>query len=343
MDKKGFSTVAAVVLVVIVVLGVSGGLFFYNTYEGGGAYEEGPGDEGALLTQDICDSSDNLNDIRVACPNPINTSLHFSGPSLLAQDAAGMSVGSGTCTSGTTLSYATADVPCDARSGKIYALMSTTISSQIGDWDMGTGTSDTLSLNAPPIGSLKIVAMDSTFTNKTDTATVSGSGAGCTETEADTHTGTDVAAGGSFQRYIDFRQATAYKIYGSDVAGEPGILVGVDNQNASSWNAEDITLSSISGGGNLVKVDCGLYPNALAANDLDACWTMDAIASNDPSRRLLLSGTANGGNPYSDIQVHFIDLGYYQDTDGSVVYGGYNAARTSQGTATDCSLTVNLI
>jgi len=328
---------------VIVVLLLVGGMWLYGEYDGGGAYEEGPGDEGAILTQDICDSHDNLNDIRVTCPNPINVSLHYEGSTLTVQAEDGEAVGSGTCTAGTTFTPATAGVPCDIRDGKIFALMSTIDTSQVGDWSMGTGTSDTVTLNVVPAGSLKIVALDSTFTNMTDTSTVDGGGAGCTETEADTHTGTDVGAGGSFQRYVDFRQTTAYHMYGSRVAGMPGILIGVDNQNASSWNKGDIKLSAISGGGNLVSVDCALYPNALAALDLDECWTMDSVASNDAIHRMLLAGIANGGNPFSDIEVHFIDLGYYQDTDGDIVYGGYNNARTSQGVATDCSLTVNLI
>jgi hypothetical protein len=344
MEKKGAIGVMAIVgIVAAVVVAVFIGMSAFQA--SGGAGDDGLAgtDDQPLVTTQKC-QDDGTNSLFVAVKNPINATLHYEDENIVVVSEDGEQIATGTATAGATLAYATINIPCvdGGYAGTVYGLLDASETATIGEYDFEGDTSETVIMMAPPTGSLDIVSYDTTFTNFTDTNSVDGAGAGCTETEAVTNSVSTIGSGESFTRYVDFKQATAFHMYGSEVAGEAGILIGIDNQNASSWNSGDIKISSISGGGNLKAVDCSDYQDSTAAEDLDECYTMDAIGSSDPTRRLKVEGTANGGNPFSDLQVVFIDLGYFEDIAGDIVYAGHNTARTTVGVATDCSLTINL-
>lgn len=345
MKRKGAQAVTVGLVAIIAVVAVGVVLLMNQTGwgGGGGADLQGTADQ-PLVTTAKC-QDDGTNSLSVASRNPANVSLHYNAGSYAAVGADGEIIASGTGTAGTSISYTAVAIPCAEGNyaGDVYALLTSAYNSQIGTYDTieSGATADTVVLDVVPAGSLKIAAFDTTLTNTTQGNSADDTESGCAETEVDTNAISTIEAGGSFTRYIDFKQATAYKQFGSDVAGQAGVLVLIDNNNMSSWNSNDIKITSVDGGGNLKSVDCVAYPKEVSLTEADSCYTMDSIASNDATRRLKIEGVANSGNPYSDVVVTFMDLGYFQDVDGSIKYAGANSAATSQG-QTDCTMTINI-
>ena len=330
-NKKGAIGTMAIASVMIAALVVGGVLIFANNagwfMPPGGAIELGP-----TVTTAIC-QDDGTNTLNVAVRNDKNTSLHYGASTVYAIGSDNEVAASGTSTAGATLTYSALNVPCStgSYSGTVYALCSASRTSDTATYSFDKETSTKVNLMVPTSSTLKIAAYDSTYTNTTDSSSSTASTAGNDENEFNAET---LASGGTLERFVDVYVGTAFTCFGTDE-----ILVGVDNGNASSFSTSAFAIT----GEDVKKVECNdpKYIEAAASNDLDQCWVMDRLCNDDGPRRLHLTGSADKGDPYTDVEVVIADLGWFSDIDGLPAFAAYNGAGTDQ-CETNGAYTINL-
>lgn len=356
MKKYGMQTTS---LVVLVVLAVAGGIVgsVYLLSSGGPLETGGGGDEGPITTKGAC-GTDNFNDLQIADRNVVNASSYYLPASVIVEDSEGnVIVGSTTLTSGTTVTYTNANVPCAdvAVTGKIKSLMTTLYTSAEDTFSFATSPADIIELAGGRVSTLKLGAfLTTTGTNTTNSTTdtnfatapdCDGSTCGCHLTEVTSYTdGTTVGSGGTFSRYIDFIANETSTQFGSTVPGKPGIGILVDNNNSAAFRKGDIKISKVSGDCEVERIECSdpALDSASGTYEAEDCFVVaQGITANDVVCRVRLDGTASSGNPANDPRIYFVDLGYVQDTDGAIKWLARDSGGTDVG-GTDCSLTLNL-
>lgn len=344
------------IVAAIVVGGMIGAVWLSGEQRAGaGGPLAAGGAENPIIVSDKC-QTDGTNSLGLAALNPVNATLTYLAPTAMIENTDGVVIDSGALTGGGTLTYATLNVICSDKNykGTIKTLATTVFTSGEGAFDFDMNKGDTVVINAGMGTTLKIGAfLTTTGTNTTNATTdtnfaaspdCDGSNCGCNLNEGTSYVaGTTVGSGGTFSRYIDYVANESSKQFGSIVAGQKGILIGVDNNNSAAFRDDDIKFSVVAGGCTLEEVSCAdaRIEQSASSHELDKCYLSEGRTANDVVCRIRLDGTATSGNPANDVRIWFSDLGYVQDTDGYVKYLAMTSGGTDVGVA-DCSLTVNL-
>lgn len=327
----------------------------YQDISGGGAPPLlGPDDD--LTIQPLC-GDDNLNDLFIASRNTVNNSVAYMSPNSYIQGSDGEVLDTQTLTAGSTLAYSNSNVPCtnSAGSGTVKTLATAVFTSGEGTFSFAEKTADTVLITNGGYGTtvklggyLTTTGANTTnMTTDTNFANIIGDGGtyyGCNLNE-DTSYGasTVVGSGESFSRYLDIKVNESNKQFGGTIDGKPGILITINNNNSAAFRPGDIVVSMVTGGGNLQKISCNdpVADQKASTNEAEECYVMDGITAKDTVRRIRIDGTASSGNPGNNVIVRISDIGYVEDTDGSIVWTAMDSGGTDVGVP-DCTYSINL-
>lgn len=296
---------------------------------------------GAIVTT-TCDPATGQ-PVKVAVANDQNKSEEYLGNTLyLMRD--GQIIDTGTATAGSTISYTTLDAKCTDRNVRVIANPSASLIGTATDVTLdGTGAEVILPGAKSAIPAVTIYDVDKT-TNLSTTADTDG-----------TVTYTSAVSLGEQQTekgYILLTMTTSASQFGGIRNGK-AILVGWKNPDTTVFDNEDVKLSVSEGGYTLTSVDCGKYPNAKDAYDLDRCWVLDkAIGSRDKTSTNAISDELwiyytvrpSKGDPGAtdDVTIYFVDLHeFYDSVSKSVIFDGADANNNDIG-ETNVQVTIDL-
>lgn len=350
MRKKGVSTVAVVGVIGVVIVLLLGAYLTGVLVPTAAPPIIGTPDQ-PTVTIGKC-QDDGTNSLFAAARNPVNATLEYLSQNFNVIGDNEEVVATGTGTGGSTLTYTTVNIPCSAGAyfGTVIGLMTAAHTSGEGEYAYDLDTADTVVINSGVATRLKIAAfrtdLGTNTTNRTTDDTYSGpqAGGGCylLEGEFSSFGGTTVGTGESWSRYVDFKANESSSQFGSTIEGKPGMAIVVDG-NDTAYTEGDIRIAEHSGGGNLQKVDCSdeMIDDAVRTVSGDECYTMDGITSKDITRRIRIDGTASVGDPARNVKLVFMDMGWIEDTDGSIVWRAQDSGGTNVGVI-NCILTIDI-
>lgn len=305
------------------------------------------------VSQVACDPSDGKNDAKVTVRNAANNSLDYDANTVYVV-AGGVIDDSGTANGGATLSYKTLNVKCSSRTATVYAVAGNTNRENSGRAEVSFAAADTakeVNVLSTEMGNLSTTIYDAARNNASTPDTLDNDD--IAESAATTMGQSD-----SRTFYVRVKQANSSAAFGG--FGNPddpelkdaGILWGIDTISSSVFADDDVAMWQDSGANlNFREISCSKFTRETAKYSLNKCYVSKAIGAkslpdlNVVSGDVWLGGSlkAGQGNPGAsdDPVIWPIDLVWFQDTDGSIKYGGVDASNTDVGRVDNKRITLD--
>jgi hypothetical protein len=318
------------VVVTLVVVIAAAGLFTASQLGVKFTSASVTGDTSTPPTSDLrtCQGITSLR-IPTAVRNPLNSTTQYLAAKVDAV-VGGQIVGTVTSTAGATLTFANLDFPCtlDNFNGDIYVVAGATQNS-VKDTYAISGTSVTKTVAAPPASNIRLTWLD--FATGVNTSEI-----GTTTTQG---TATALSAGSSANAKLQIDvPTTAFTQYG---ATDLGVLIAVNTVNTAAYTDKAVSISSSDL--PLTEVSCADYAKIQSVDNAKRCYKTRAISTNDAAVIMNVrvsndAGTSAGSS--DDPVIYFEPLQYFEDTDGTIKIGAFNAGGTAVG-LTHSSATYN--
>jgi len=294
----------------------------------------GGGSVGGVVEQNPCSGINTLQ-LSVASLNPLNSSTFYTGPRVLVVPGeapigvggtSGSATATGTLTSGTTLSFANVNPPCNpqAFSGTVYMMSDTTDDNSAAEVYTIPGT-----------GASKI--MKNTIGDElrlTIRALASGVSRSANQSEDVTEEGaTAMSAGDVRDGVLDIEPGNiAYTAYGGMGLG---VLWCYDSVDSAAFSDKSLSISSDNV--PITEIDCNTYTKANSVDSCNRCWWSPEITTETGISkirwRLANDGGSNAGST-SDPTLDFTDIQFVEQTGtgaSTIKIDGYDTAGTAIG------------
>ena len=277
----------------------------------------------------LCDT-DGINSVNAASKNTLNRSLEYQAGALrLIPTGSDTQYSTGTGTAGASLTYTALNAPCTPRTGNVYALGTADLVSGMTTYKIETGVvSDEIILSQPDSSQAQTQLFDKNRDNTSDTFAA-------TQTET---TAVAMSDGDSRSGSFDIKAPTSSSQYGGPIEGK-GLVFVIDTVDANAFSEDSISLSSTQI--TLTEIDCDGGEDTeidlqrlISKDSADRCYIASAIKATDGEitvNWVMNNDAGDDAGASSDPILYVEDLQYFEDTDGSIVYGAFTAGGTNVG------------
>lgn len=267
---------------------------------------------------------DGTNDIQVVVRNTLNSTLQYLGGTVAVVDSSGKVLNTGGLAQGATLARATISFPCsqEAVSGKVYLLGAANGTSASASYNLGSGKSQAIDLNAALAGSLTMTMRNITNGGNVSSVSVQNviAEAGATTMSPTTTTTRSVN--------VDIQVTNASAAFGH---ANDGLLWSIDTADSAVFSDSAM---SVLGTAGITLTETPCPARATSANSANRCYKSAWIKQGDGVVTIRINLNSDlGGDPgtSADPVVYIDDYVTFQDTDGSIKTDVKNSANADVG------------